>query len=555
MVLPVGDAHTRTPDVATAYAVGVGVVMCGAASGGNAVAAAITAWPRREVRSEARWIAGEAMRSLDGTRASAEVQRVRMPHRPGRVSTDGLIDGKQGQRSAPAVGRAPQERESAMRASGELEWVDELIRKINERSVRIGVIGLGYVGLSLAVEFAKAGLRVTGIEIDADKVTRLQSGQSYVQDVKPYEVKGLIADGKLLVVDDYSVLKELDAVSICVPTPLSKTKDPDISYIAAATRQIVQYLHPGQLIVLESTTYPGTTDEVILPELQQTGLQVGREFFLAFSPERIDPGNPRYRTHNTPKIIGGVTPQCARVAKSLYELAIERVIPVSSARTAEMVKLLENTFRAVNIALVNEVALMCDRLQIDVWEVIEAAATKPFGFMPFYPGPGLGGHCIPVDPFYLAWKLKTLDYKARFIELAAEINTSMPWYVVAKVVDALNERCKSVNGSNILVLGVTYKRDTNDMRESPALDIIRILQGKGAIVNFHDAYVAHLDSLDGAMHVPLTSEIIQAADCVIIATDHSQVDYHWVASQARLIVDTRNVTKHVPATSAKIIKL
>lgn len=435
------------------------------------------------------------------------------------------------------------------------DWADTLACKIRERSVRVGVIGLGYVGLSLAVEFAKAGLQVTGIEIDADKVARLRSGESYVQDVKPYEVKGLIADEKLLVMDDFDRLSELDAVSICVPTPLSKTKDPDISYIAAATKEIVTHLHPGQLIVLESTTYPGTTDEVILPELQKTGLQVGQEFFLAFSPERIDPGNAQYTTHNTPKIIGGVTGRCAQVAKSLYEVAINRVVLVSSARSAEMVKLLENTFRAVNIGLVNEVALMCDRLGINVWEVIEAAATKPFGFMPFYPGPGLGGHCIPVDPYYLAWKLKTLDYKARFIELAAEINTSMPWHVVSKVVDALNEQCKSVNGSNILVLGVTYKRNTNDLRESPALDIIRILQGKGATVSFYDTYAADLTSLDGAQHVSLDKGVLRAADCVIIATDHSNVNYEWVMAHTPLIVDTRNVAKPTGTSYAKVIKI
>jgi UDP-N-acetyl-D-glucosamine dehydrogenase len=435
------------------------------------------------------------------------------------------------------------------------DWVDVLTGKIHDRTVKIGVIGLGYVGLSLAVEFAKAGLRVTGIEIDPDKVARLQGGDSYVQDVKPYEVKGLIADGKFLVVNDYRVLEELDAVSICVPTPLSKTKDPDISYIAAATKEIVTYLHPGQLIVLESTTYPGTTDEVILPALQKSGLEVGREFFVAFSPERIDPGNAQFNTQNTPKIIGGVTKACASVAKALYELAIQRVVPVSSARTAEMVKLLENTFRAVNIGLVNEVALMCDRLKIDVWEVIEAAATKPFGFMPFYPGPGLGGHCIPVDPYYLAWKLKTLDYKARFIELAAEINTNMPWYVVSKVVDALNERRKSVNGSHILVLGVTYKRNTSDLRESPALDIIKILQDKGATVSFYDTFVSDLQRLDGALHVPLDEAIVQAADCVIIATDHSTVDYEWVAAHAQIVVDTRNVTKHLIDNLKKVIKL
>jgi UDP-N-acetyl-D-glucosamine dehydrogenase len=435
------------------------------------------------------------------------------------------------------------------------DWADALACKIRQRTARIGVIGLGYVGLSLAVEFAKSGLQVTGMEIDADKVARLQAGESYVQDVKPYEVKGLIADGKLVVVNDFHLLSQLEAISICVPTPLSKTKDPDISYIAAATREIVTHLQPGQLIVLESTTYPGTTDEVILPELQKTGLQVGEDFFLAFSPERIDPGNAQYRTHNTPKIIGGVTARCAQVAKSLYEVAINRVVLVSSARSAEMVKLLENTFRAVNIGLVNEVALMCDRLKIDVWEVINAAATKPFGFMPFYPGPGLGGHCIPVDPYYLAWKLKTLDYKARFIELAAEINTSMPWHVVSKVVDMLNDQCKSVNGANILVLGVTYKRNANDLRESPALDIIKILQGKGATVSFYDTYAADLASLVGAEHVRLEKEVLQAADCVIIATDHSNVNYEWVIAHAQLVLDTRNVTQHVSAGCATVIKL
>jgi len=435
------------------------------------------------------------------------------------------------------------------------DWGDTLERKIQDRTVRIGVIGLGYVGLSLAVEFAKAGLQVTGIEIDADKVARLQRGDSYVQDVKPYEVKGLIADGKFLVVNDYQALQDVDAVSICVPTPLSKTKDPDISYIAAATKEIVSYLHPGQLIVLESTTYPGTTDEVILPALRKTGLEVGREFFVAFSPERIDPGNAQYHTRNTPKIIGGVTEQCAQVAKALYELAIQRVVLVSSARAAEMVKLLENTFRAVNIGLVNEVALMCNRLKIDVWEVIEAAATKPFGFMPFYPGPGLGGHCIPVDPYYLAWKLKTLDYKARFIELAADINTNMPWYVVSKVVDALNERRKSVNGSNILVLGVTYKRNTNDLRESPALDIMKILQDKGAYVSFYDTFATELRHLDGATHVSLDEAIVGAADCVIIATDHSNVSYEWVVAHAQLVMDTRNVTRDLHPDPKNVIKL
>jgi UDP-N-acetyl-D-glucosamine dehydrogenase len=350
---------------------------------------------------------------------------------------------------------------------------------------------------------------------------------------------------------DFSVLAEVDSVSICVPTPLSKTKDPDISYIVSVTDEIRKQLHPGQLIVLESTTYPGTTDEVVLPRLASTGLQVGRDFCLAFSPERIDPGNTVFRLANTPKILGGVTPQCTEAAAYLYQQIITTVVPVSSSRTAEMVKLLENTFRAVNIGLVNEVALMCARLGLDVWEVIDAAATKPFGFMPFYPGPGLGGHCIPLDPHYLAWKLKTLDYRARFIELADDINTNMPHWVVTRVVDVLNNVHKSVKGSKILVLGVAYKADTNDLRESPALDVLRLLQAKGGEVCFHDLFITEAD-VPGFHATELSERILNWADCVVITTNHSTYNYDWIVAQARLIVDTRNATRHVKEGREKI---
>ena len=353
--------------------------------------------------------------------------------------------------------------------------MEQLKQKILGKTATVGVIGLGYVGLPLAVEFAKAGFPVIGIDIDQRKVDAIAAGTSYIQDVPTEEVAALTQAGRLKATSDFSALKQIDAVSICVPTPLRKTKDPDISYIMAAVEHIVNYLHPLQLVVLESTTYPGTTDEAILPELLKTGLKPGKDFLLAFSPERVDPGNARYNTKNTPKVIGGLTPQCLEIAKLLYEQAIGAIVPVSSTKSAEMVKLLENTFRSVNIGLVNEIAVMCDKLGVNVWEVIGAAATKPFGFMPFYPGPGLGGHCIPIDPHYLAWKMKTLNYNARFIELAGEINASMPEYVVNKVVDALNAVEKSVKGSRILMLGIAYKRDINDVRESPALDIFRIL--------------------------------------------------------------------------------
>jgi UDP-N-acetyl-D-glucosamine dehydrogenase len=428
-----------------------------------------------------------------------------------------------------------------------------LEQKVRDGEARLATLGLGYVGLPLAVEFATAGLRVTGFDLSAEKVDAVNRGHSYIRDVPSERLAPLVKDGRVRASRDFDGLGECDAVIICVPTPLSKTKDPDLSMVVDASKQIAAHLRPGQLIVLESTTYPGTTEELILPILTERGLEVGKSFFLAFSPERVDPGNAKYNTRNTPKIIGGVTPQCTRVTKSLYSKAIDTVIPVSSTKAAEMVKLLENTFRSVNIGLVNEVALMCDRLGVDVWEVIDAAASKPFGFMPFYPGPGLGGHCIPIDPLYLSWKLKTLNYRARFIELAGEINSEMPEYVCSRVADALNDREKSVKGSRILVLGVSYKRDIEDVRESPALDIIKILERRGGIVSYNDPYVREME-LDGS--TLRSVDLLPAAresDLVLIVTDHSNYDYREIVDAARLVLDTRNAARGI--VSEKILKI
>jgi UDP-N-acetyl-D-glucosamine dehydrogenase len=433
--------------------------------------------------------------------------------------------------------------------SKDTPYGDELARKIEDRSAVVGIIGLGYVGLPLAVEFAKAGYRVIAIDLDASKVQALNEGRSYIGDVPTEDVERVVQSGKLHATTGFEALREVDAVSICVPTPLRKTKDPDISYIVSATESIAENFRPGQLVVLESTTYPGTTDEVILPRLEAAGHKAGVDFFLAFSPERVDPGNPTYLTANIPKVIGGVTPACTQLATALYSKVIAKVIPVSSPATAEMVKLLENTFRAVNIGMANELAIMCSKLGIDVWEVIEAAATKPFGFMPFYPGPGLGGHCIPIDPLYLSWKLKTLNYNARFIELASEINTSMPEYVLDLVADALNDQSKPLRGSRVLVLGVTYKRDVEDVRESPAIDIISLLLSKGARAEYHDPYVKTLEISEHdqaeviASIGDLTEEVLREYDAVLVVADHSTYDYEWIADHARLLVDTRNATK------------
>ncbi|HET9493029.1 MAG TPA: nucleotide sugar dehydrogenase [Chloroflexia bacterium] len=435
--------------------------------------------------------------------------------------------------------------------SEDTRYSEELARKIEDRSAVVGIIGLGYVGLPLAVEFAKAGYRVVAIDLDGSKVQALNEGRSYIGDVPTSDVQQVVQNGKLHATTGFEALREVDAISICVPTPLRKTKDPDISYIVSATESIADNFRPGQLVVLESTTYPGTTDEVILPRLEAGGHKAGVDFFLAFSPERVDPGNPTYVTANIPKVIGGVTPTCTQLATALYSRVIATVIPVSSPATAEMVKLLENTFRAVNIGMANELAIMCSKLGIDVWEVIEAAATKPFGFMPFYPGPGLGGHCIPIDPLYLSWKLKTLNYNARFIELASEINTSMPEYVLDLVADALNDQAKPLRGSRVLVLGVTYKRDVEDVRESPAIDIISLLLSKGARAEYHDPYIKTLEISEHAQAEQiasigdLTEDKLREYDAVVIVTDHTTYDYGWIADHARLLVDTRNATKHL----------
>jgi UDP-N-acetyl-D-glucosamine dehydrogenase len=429
----------------------------------------------------------------------------------------------------------------------------ELRSRIEEGAARVATLGLGYVGLPLSVEFAAAGLHVTGFDLAADKVDAVNRGESYVKDVATERLAPLVKAGRLRASRDFDALADCDAIVICVPTPLGKTKDPDLTMVVDAARAIAKRLRAGQLVVLESTTYPGTTEELILPILEERGLKVGESFFLAFSPERVDPGNPRFQTRNTPKIIGGVTPACSSVAQALYRKAVDTVIAVSTPRTAEMVKLLENTFRSVNIALVNEVALMCDRLGVDVWEVIDAAASKPFGFMPFYPGPGLGGHCIPIDPFYLSWKLRTLNYRARFIELAGEINSEMPEYVCQRVADVLNERSKSVKGSRILVLGVAYKKDVEDVRESPALDILKILEGRGAQVSYNDPYVPALALNDETLASVELLPAVREADVVLIVTDHSSYPYREIVENARLLLDTRNATKGM--VSPKILKI
>jgi UDP-N-acetyl-D-glucosamine dehydrogenase len=410
------------------------------------------------------------------------------------------------------------------------------------------VVGLGYVGLPLAVEFARSGLHAVGIDLDSRKVSAIQRGESYIPDVPAADVSAMVASGHLWATTDFSIVKELDTINICVPTPLRKTKDPDMSYIVSAVEAIAEHLHVGMLIVLESTTYPGTTEEVVQPLLERTGLKAGRDFFLAFSPERVDPGNGTFTTKNVPKVVGGMTPSCAELAADLYRAAIDTVIPVSSPRVAEMVKLLENTFRAVNIGLVNEIALMCDKLGIDVWEVIDAAKTKPFGFMPFYPGPGLGGHCIPIDPFYLSWKAKQTGFDPRFIELAGQVNGSMPHFVVDKIAEALNEARKPVNGSRVLVVGVAYKRDIDDIRESPSLDVMGVLHQKGAILSYSDPFVPVLSGRHwpGGYDLeskPMTAATFAEVDCVAILTDHRAVNYKTLLASAPLIVDTRNAIK------------
>jgi len=418
----------------------------------------------------------------------------------------------------------------------------DLISKAERRQIQFGIVGLGYVGLPLAVELAQAGYRVLGFDLNPEVVEGLNAGRSHVKDVTDAQLQKQCE--RFSATTDMSRLSEPDAISICVPTPLSKFKDPDISFIVAATEAVKKRLRRGQAIILESTTYPGTTREIMLPALENTGLTVGQDFFLAFSPERVDPGNHHYGTRNTPKVVGGITPDCRRVAVALYQPAIDTLVSVSTTEAAELVKLLENTFRSVNIGLVNEMAIVCDKLGVDVWEVIEAAATKPFGFMKFLPGPGLGGHCIPIDPHYLAWKMRGLNYKTRFIDLAGELNTEMPMFWVHKVAEALNGQGKAVRGASVLVLGVAYKRDVEDIRESPALDIIRLLEGQGAYVTYFDPHVPRFRE-DGQefQSVELTPDVVAAADCVMIVTDHTAVDYRMIKRMAKLIVDTRNAIK------------
>jgi UDP-N-acetyl-D-glucosamine dehydrogenase len=420
-----------------------------------------------------------------------------------------------------------------------------LRERIGTRTAKVGVLGLGYVGLPLAVEFARAGFDVTGIDVQAEKVKQFNEGRSYVKDVGDDVFGPLVASGKLRATTDFSAITELDTIDICVPTPLRKTKDPDMSYVVSATEAIAKYLHPGLLVMLESTTYPGTTDELVLPKLQETGLRVGEDFFLCFSPERVDPGNPNFHTKNIPKVVGGITPVCTQVGSLFYQQALETVIAVSSTRVAEMVKLLENTFRMINIGLVNEMALMCNRMGINVWEVIDAAATKPFGFMPFYPGPGLGGHCIPIDPFYLSWKSREAGIEARFIELAGYINGQMPEYVVDRIQDTLNDATKPLRGSHVHLLGVAYKRDIDDVRESPALDVIHLLLRRGAVVTYSDPFVPKV-RVDG---VDLLSQDLASssakADCVVVITDHSGIDYRAIVKRSKLILDTRHALKGI----------
>jgi len=431
--------------------------------------------------------------------------------------------------------------------------MDDIKRRIDNKELTIGIIGLGYVGLPLAVEFARNDFNVIGIELDKNKVDKINKGVNYIKDVDDDLLKELVQKGKIKATTDYSVLNKIDAVSICVPTPLNKTKEPDISFIVNVRDEIVKYLHKGMLIVLESTTYPGTTDEVLLPVFESTGMKVGKDFYLAFSPERVDPGNPIYQTNNTPKVFGGVTKQCTEIGSYLYGKIIEKIVPVSSTRAAEAVKILENTYRSINIGLANEIAIMCDKLNINVWEVIDAASTKPFGFQAFYPGPGLGGHCIPIDPLYLSWKMKFYNYNAKFITLADEINSNMPKYIVSRIGDILNEKSKSIKDSKILILGVTYKKDIDDLRESPVIDIVSELLYKKANVFYNDPYIKEFYVVKDLSEISkdsvllhsteLTSELLEEMDLIVITTNHSSYNYKFIIEHSDIIFDTRNATK------------
>jgi UDP-N-acetyl-D-glucosamine dehydrogenase len=433
----------------------------------------------------------------------------------------------------------------------------ELVKKITSREARIGIIGLGYVGLPLVIRYCEEGFHVTGFDIDSRKVEKLDAGESYIKHIAPDRIRKIRSKGLFEPTTDYSLLTKMDCVIICVPTPLKKNKEPDLSYVESTSDEIAKHLRRGQLVSLESTTYPGTTREILLPKFEKKGLKVGKDFYLIFSPEREDPGNPKFSTKNIPKVVGGITASCAEAGKALYEQTIDRVIPVSSPEVAEFTKLLENIFRGVNIALVNELKILADRMGIDIWEVIDASSTKPFGFMPFYPGPGLGGHCIPIDPFYLSWKAREYDFRTRFIELAGEINTGMPKYVVSRIIDALNKEGKCLKNSKILILGVAYKKDSDDIRESPGVEIIEILKEKGAKVDYHDPFVP---SFSGKRHYPdlsmksvrLSEEALKKYDCAAIITNHSQLDYRWIVKHISLVVDTRNAAGKLK--SKKIIK-
>ena len=436
---------------------------------------------------------------------------------------------------------------------------ETLIKKLKDKTATIAILGLGYVGLPLAVVFGEAGFRVTGIDPDSRKVDSLNRGVSYIPDVKTEAIAKLVQSGNLTATADFSALKQMDAVSICVPTPLRQTGDPDMSFIISATEELAKYMHKGMVVVLESTTYPGTTRELLLPRLGvERGLTIGEDWFLAFSPERVDPGREDFTTINTPKVMGGITAACSETATVWYEGAIQNVHSVSSAEAAEMAKLLENTFRMINIGLVNELAIMCERLGVDVWEVIDAAATKPFGFMKFTPGPGLGGHCIPIDPLYLSWKMKSFNYNARFIELASEINTNMPRYVVSRVMEAMNDRGKALKGSKVLVLGAAYKPDIDDVRESPALDVIGLLQKKGADVEYHDPYIPHIHHEHDGWHMDSVGDVMKSvkeADAVVIITNHKVYDYKAIVDSAKFVFDSRNATRKVAENSEKVVRL
>ena len=444
---------------------------------------------------------------------------------------------------------------------------ENLRQRIHDRTVRVAVIGCGYVGLPLAVSFARAGVRTTAIDLNAGRVAQIRRGESYIPDVPADHVRRAVADGLLAAAADYAPIAEMDAAFICVPTPFTRMKAPDISYVEAAARGVAGHLRRGQLVVLQSTTYPGTTEEVVQPILEAGGLKAGRDFFLAFSPERIDPGNRQYGAHNTPKVVGGIDAESTAVTAALFGLLLDpkHIHPVSGPKAAEMCKLLENIFRSVNIALVNELTLLCDRMKIDIWEVIDAAATKPFGFMPFYPGPGVGGHCIPVDPYYLSWKAREYDFYTKFIELAAEVNQGMPFYTVGKVVDGLNGRGLALQGARVLVLGATFKRDIDDARNSPAVEVLKILWTKGAQVAYHDPYVPELHLEEPSLHgepvppvfrsVPLTEETLGTMDCVVIAVRHSCFDIPWIVKHSRLIVDAQNATRGADGIGAQVIRL